>query len=76
MLLESISQWSKENDKFNDELINRVKTADDYLDKKIEDVSRFDAIVVERLKSISEAQSGLIKAIIGLSLTNAVDISR
>jgi len=64
---------SKENDQFNKLFIEKVKQADDILDKKISQLQEFDFVVVERLKAVSEAQNAVIKTIIGLSITNSVD---
>ena len=74
--LQAIDAWakiSKENDQFNNLLIEKVKQADDILDKKINRLQEFNVVTVERLKAISEAQNAVIKAIIGLSITNNVD---
>ena len=72
-LITSISNRTEEDKQFTDAILLKVKVADDYLDKKINKLSEFDAVVVERLKAVSDSQIGLINAIIGLSATNDVD---
>jgi len=72
-LVESIVKWTKDDELFNNMLMDRVKQADDILDEKIQKLSEFDNIVIERLKAISESQKGLIQVIIGLGGTNSVD---
>jgi len=71
--VESVVKWIKDDESFNNNLIDRVKRADDILDGKIQKLSEFDNIVIERLKAISESQKGLIQVIIGLGATNSVD---
>jgi hypothetical protein len=74
--VQMIGTWdkmSKETDQYNDLLITKVKQADDILDKKIERLASDDVFMVERLKAISEAQNAVVRAIIGLSVTNSVD---
>ena len=72
-LVESIVKWTKEGERINIMFMDRVKMADDILDGKIQKLSEFDTIVIERLKAISESQKGLIQVIIGLGATNSVD---
>ena len=75
-LIESLSKWSKDSVEFNNQLMERVKAADNELDKKIENLAAYNSVVTEGLRTISEAQNAIVKAIIGLSMTNtaAVDI--
>ena len=72
-MMEAWTKWANETRQFNDEMMKNVKKADDILDQKIEYIKSFDAIVVERLKSISEAQNSVINTLIGISSTNLVD---
>ena len=72
-LVESIVKWTKDDEQIDSMLMDRVKMADDILDGKIQKLSEFDTIVIERLKAVSESQKGLIKVIIGLGATNSVD---
>ena len=72
-LVESIVKWTKEGERINIMFMDRVKMADDILDGKIQKLSEFDTIVIERLKAVSESQKGLIQVIIGLGATNSVD---
>lgn len=69
-LVESVIQWTENEKQINDLLMDRVKMADDILDGKIQKLSEFDTIVIERLKSVSESQKGLIQSIIGFGETN------
>ena len=72
-LVESIVKWTKDDERIDSMFMDRVKMADDILDGKIQKLSEFDTIVIERLKAISESQKGLIQVIIGLGATNSVD---
>jgi len=71
--LETWKEWQVANDRFDEALLKGIKTGDDSLYKEIEKLKSFDYIVVERLKSISEAHRTLINAITGLSSTNFVE---
>ena len=72
-LVESIVKWTRDDERIDSMIMDRVKMADDILDGKIQKLSEFDTIVIERLKAISESQKGIIQVIIGLGATNSVD---
>lgn len=73
-LVESLSKWNVDENDYDDVLLQRIKEADETLNMKIENLKRFNDVVIVKLQTIADIQSGFIKSTLGLVSTNLVDM--